>query len=161
MRVSRGGLASSRRINLQVQLKRRRCSLHAQRWYASPSKFKARLRLIERGLTLPSSGPAYGRPLKSNVSWPSVACCLAVPRCLGLYMSAALRARRRLRSSLSRQNSFAFHCRLRSPNPISLARTDQGPHIGVEVSRHIELPPAILEPYSAWHRSKHLPSRLT
>ena len=52
-------------------------------------------------LTLPSSGPAFGRPLKSNVSWPSVACCPAVPRCLGLCMSAALRARRRLRSSLS------------------------------------------------------------
>jgi len=31
-------------------------------------KYKARLRLRERGLTLPSSGPAYGRPLKSNVS---------------------------------------------------------------------------------------------
>ena len=30
-------------------------------------KYKARLRLTERGLTLPSSGPAYGGPLKSNV----------------------------------------------------------------------------------------------
>jgi len=33
----------------------------------SPSKFKAWLRLHERGLTLPSSGPAFGGPLKSNV----------------------------------------------------------------------------------------------
>ena len=67
MGVSRGGLASSRRIHLQVQLKRRSCGLCLQRWYASPSKFKARLRLTERGLTLPSSGRAFGTPLKSNV----------------------------------------------------------------------------------------------
>jgi len=65
--VSHGGLASSLSIHLQVQLKRRSCSLCLQRWYASPSKFKARLRLTERGLTLPSSGRAFGTPLKSNV----------------------------------------------------------------------------------------------
>jgi len=67
MSVSRQGLASSLGINLQVRLKRSWDSLHVQRWYASPSKYKARLRLTERGLTLPSSGPAYGGPLKSNV----------------------------------------------------------------------------------------------
>ena len=50
-----------------VQLSGRSCSLCLQRWYASPSEFKARLPLQERGLTLPSSGPAYGGPLKSNV----------------------------------------------------------------------------------------------
>ena len=42
-------------------------SLRIQRWYASPSEFKARLPLQERGLTLPSSGLAFGQPLKSNV----------------------------------------------------------------------------------------------
>jgi hypothetical protein len=67
MSVGRRGLASSLSINLQVQLKRRSCGLCLQRWYASPSKSKARLQLTERGLTLPSSGPAYGSPLKSNV----------------------------------------------------------------------------------------------
>src|SRR6266568_579781 len=71
MGVSRGGLASSRSIHLQVQIKRRSFGLCLQRWYASPSKckhkYKARLWLTERGLTLPSSGPAYGGPLKSNV----------------------------------------------------------------------------------------------
>ncbi len=53
--------------DLQAQFKRQSTSLRFQRWYASPCKFKARLRLHERGLTLPSSGPAYGGPLKSNV----------------------------------------------------------------------------------------------
>ena len=52
---------------LQVQFKLRSGSLRIQRWYASAPKYKARLRVHERGLTLPSSGPAYGRPLKSNV----------------------------------------------------------------------------------------------
>ena len=66
--VRRGDLASSLSINPQVQFKRRSCSLRLRRWYASPSKYKARLQLTERGLTLPSSGPAYGGPLKSNVS---------------------------------------------------------------------------------------------
>ena len=41
--------------------------LKARRWYASAYEYKARLQLTERGLTLPSSGPAFGRPLKSNV----------------------------------------------------------------------------------------------
>ena len=41
--------------------------LRIQPWYASPSKFKARLPPRERGLTLPSSGPAFGGPLTSNV----------------------------------------------------------------------------------------------
>ena len=50
-----------------VQLSGRSCSFRIQRWYASPSKYKARLPPHERGLTLPSSGPAYGGPLKSNV----------------------------------------------------------------------------------------------
>ena len=57
----------SRAINPQAQFECHSGSLRLQRWYASPSKYKARLRLLERGLTLPSSGPAYGRPLKSNV----------------------------------------------------------------------------------------------
>jgi hypothetical protein len=57
----------SRVINPQVQFERQSGSLRFQRWYASPSKYKARLRLHERGLTLPSSGPAFGTPLKSNV----------------------------------------------------------------------------------------------
>ena len=54
---------------VQGHFKRRPCSSHSQPWYASPSKckHKARWRLTERGLTLPSSGPAYGGPLKSNV----------------------------------------------------------------------------------------------
>ena len=51
----------------QVQFECQSCSLRFQRWYASPSKYKARLPPQERGLTLPSSGPAFGRPLKSNV----------------------------------------------------------------------------------------------
>jgi hypothetical protein len=71
MGLSRGGRASSLSIHLQVQLKRFSLGLCPQRWYASPSKckhkHKARLRLTERGLTLPSSGRAYGTPLKSNV----------------------------------------------------------------------------------------------
>ena len=41
--------------------------LALQRWYASPPEYEARLRLRERGLTLPSSGLAFGQPLKSNV----------------------------------------------------------------------------------------------
>ena len=49
-----------------VQLPGRSSSLRLQR-YASPSKYKAGLPLQERGLTLPSSGRAYGTPLKSNV----------------------------------------------------------------------------------------------
>jgi hypothetical protein len=65
--VNRRVLAFSRSINLQVRLKRRSCGLRLQPWYASPSKCKARLRLHERGLTLPSSGRAFGTPLKSNV----------------------------------------------------------------------------------------------
>jgi hypothetical protein len=73
MGLSRGGLASSLSIHLQPQFKRRSFGFRLQRWYASASKckhkhkHKARLWLSERGLTLPSSGPAYGRPLKSNV----------------------------------------------------------------------------------------------
>jgi len=58
------GLALSSRA---VQLSGRSCSLRIQRWYASPSKCNASLPPRERGLTLPSSGPAYGGPLKSNV----------------------------------------------------------------------------------------------
>jgi hypothetical protein len=68
--LSRGGLASSRSINLQVQLKHRSFGLCLQRWYASASKCKHKhnaRRLSERGLTLPSSGRAFGTPLKSNV----------------------------------------------------------------------------------------------
>src|SRR6266568_3850401 len=53
--------------DLQAQFKRQSASSRFRRWYASPCKFKARLRFHERGLTLPSSGPAYGGPLKSNV----------------------------------------------------------------------------------------------
>jgi len=60
-------LVSSRVIYPQVQFQRQLGIWRIQRWYASPSKTKARFRLHERGLTLPSSGPAYGRPLKSNV----------------------------------------------------------------------------------------------
>ena len=71
-----------------------RAALYLQRWYASPFKYKARLRLHERGLTLPSSGRAFGTPLKSNVRVLSVACCLAACRCLSLCMSAGLRALR-------------------------------------------------------------------
>src|SRR5205085_11649487 len=69
MGLSRGGLASSLSIHLQLQFKRRSFGLCLQRWYASPSKckHKARLRLTERGLTIPSSGRAFGTPLKSNV----------------------------------------------------------------------------------------------
>jgi hypothetical protein len=51
----------------QVQFESRLDIWCIQRWYASPSKSKARLRRHGHGLTLPSSGPAYGRPLKSNV----------------------------------------------------------------------------------------------
>jgi len=51
----------------EVQLSGRSFTLRFQRWYASPSKYKAKLPPQERGLTLPSSGPAFGRPLKSNV----------------------------------------------------------------------------------------------
>ena len=72
--VGRKGLAYSRGTNLQVQFRRRSCSFRIQRWYASPSKCKARLRLTERGLTLPSSGRAFGTPLKSNVSALSRMC---------------------------------------------------------------------------------------
>jgi hypothetical protein len=60
-------LAHSCGTHLQAPFKRRSASLRFQRWYASPCKFKARLRLHERGLTLPSSGRAFGTPLKSNV----------------------------------------------------------------------------------------------
>ena len=60
-------LVHSAVTKLQVQFKLRSGSLRIQRWYASASKYKARLRIHERGLTLPSSGPAYGRPHKSNV----------------------------------------------------------------------------------------------
>src|SRR6266568_5188693 len=65
--VSRGGLASSLGIQLQVQLKRRSCGFVPPALVCFAIKYKARLRLHERGLTLPSSGPAYGGPLKSNV----------------------------------------------------------------------------------------------
>jgi len=68
-----GSLAFSLSINLQVQLKRRWYGLCLQRWYASPSKSKSRLRLTERGLTLPSSGRAFGTPLKSNVRFHELA----------------------------------------------------------------------------------------
>jgi len=51
----------------KVQFKLRSRSLRIQRWYASAPEYKARLRIHERGLTLPSSGPAYGGPFKSNV----------------------------------------------------------------------------------------------
>ena len=64
---SRESLVFSRVINPQAQFECQLGSLRLQRWYASPSKYKARLRLHERGLTLPSSGRAYGTPLKSNV----------------------------------------------------------------------------------------------
>ena len=58
------GLVLSQRA---VRLSGCSCSLRLQRWYALPSKYKAKLPPQERGLTPPSSGPAYGRPLKSNV----------------------------------------------------------------------------------------------
>ena len=54
-------------------LQRQSVNLRSQRWYASPSKFEARSRLHERGLTLPSSGQPKARfacfrlPLMSNV----------------------------------------------------------------------------------------------
>jgi len=51
----------------RVQFECRSGSFRFQRWYASPSKYKARLSLHERGLTIPSSGRAFGTPLKSNV----------------------------------------------------------------------------------------------
>jgi len=63
----RESLVSSRVINPQAQFVCQSGSLCLQRWYAPPSKYKARLRLLERGLTLPSSGRAFGTPLKSNV----------------------------------------------------------------------------------------------
>ena len=66
--IDRNSLASSLSSHPRLQFKHSFSSLRFQRWYASPSKYKARLRLQERGLTLPSSGPAFGSPLKSNVS---------------------------------------------------------------------------------------------
>ena len=64
---SREILVFSRVINPQAQFECQSGSLCLPRWYAPPSKYKARLRLLERGLTLPSSGRAFGTPLKSNV----------------------------------------------------------------------------------------------
>ena len=69
-RINSAGLAPCRRAKRQDQHKHQSGSLRALRWYASPFKCKARLRLRERGLTIPSSGPAYGGPLKSNVRRP-------------------------------------------------------------------------------------------
>ncbi len=60
--------ASPERGSVQAPLPGR---VRVQRWYASPFKYKARSRLGERGLTLPSSGPAFGGPLKSNVRSPN------------------------------------------------------------------------------------------
>jgi len=64
---SRESLVFSRVIYPQAQFECQSGSLRLQRWYAPPSKCKAGLRLLERGLTLPSSGRAFGTPLKSNV----------------------------------------------------------------------------------------------
>jgi hypothetical protein len=63
-RSSLESLVFSRVIYPQVQFHRQLGIWRIQRWYASPSKTKARLRLHERGLTLPSSGRAFGTPLK-------------------------------------------------------------------------------------------------
>jgi hypothetical protein len=54
-------------LQLRVYFKPQSGASSSQPWYASPSNFKATLPHRERGLTLPSSGPAYGGPLKSNV----------------------------------------------------------------------------------------------
>jgi hypothetical protein len=64
--LSRGQAAAIPRIHRPQPW---RSGFFSQNPSASPSKckHKARLRLHERGLTLPSSGPAYGSPLKSNV----------------------------------------------------------------------------------------------
>ena len=61
------GQAPRRKTNRQAQHRYPSGSLRTQRWHASPSKSKEALRFTERGLTLPSSGPAFGGPLKSNV----------------------------------------------------------------------------------------------
>ena len=65
------GPARSRSTKAPCQFSRRPFGPRCQRWYASACKHKAWVRLVERGLTLPSRGqlPAYGLqlPLMSNV----------------------------------------------------------------------------------------------
>ena len=65
----------SQKLQGQALSMRLALAVPCQRWHASPSKrkykHKARLQFTERGLTLPSSGPAFGSPLKSNGTYLS------------------------------------------------------------------------------------------
>jgi hypothetical protein len=65
------GPARSRSTKAQCQFGRRPCGPRCQRRYASACKHKAKVRLVARGLTLPSRGRPTGYalrpPLMSNV----------------------------------------------------------------------------------------------
>ena len=103
---SHESLALSRIINPEGNFERQSVGLRIQRWYASPSKFEARSRLHERGLTLPSRGrPTSGfascrPPLMSNVrahASPSL------PKLSRAHVHRRVRAGRRMVMSLLRR----------------------------------------------------------
>jgi len=104
-RGTRKDLVHSLGSNRQLHFKLQSGRFRIQPWYALPSKSKPRLLpLPERGLTLPSSGHAYGMPLKSNVRALSSSFNQAVSRQSAVVLSFRPRAHgQEQRGSASRE----------------------------------------------------------